>query len=50
MKEYNNRQKANKFAEYITGRGLRKYLAKKVERYCVFWSKENRITGEKELE
>lgn len=34
MKEYNNRQKANKFAEYITGQELRKYLAKKVERYC----------------
>lgn len=27
MKEHNNRKKANQFAEYITGKELRKYLA-----------------------
>lgn len=26
------------------------YADGNLERYCVFWSKENRITGEKELE
>ena len=34
MKEYNNRKKANQFAEYITGKELRKYLANKVKKYC----------------
>ena len=29
MKEHNNRKKANKFAEYITGIELRKYTAEK---------------------
>lgn len=32
--EHNNRKKANKFAEYITGQPLRKYLADKVKRFC----------------
>ena len=32
--EYNNREKANKFAEYVTGKPLRQYLAKKVKQYC----------------
>lgn len=31
--EHNNREKANKFAEYITGDGLRRYLASKVDKY-----------------
>ena len=26
--EHNNREKANKFAEYVTGKPLRQYLAK----------------------
>lgn len=30
MKEHNNRKKANQFAEYITGKELRKYVASKV--------------------
>ena len=34
MKEHNNRKKANKYAEYITGQELRKYLAEKVVKYC----------------
>ena len=34
MKEHNNRKKANKFAEYITGKELRKYLADKINKYC----------------
>lgn len=34
MKEHNNRKKANKFAEYITGQALRKYLARKVKEYA----------------
>ena len=33
MKEFNNRNIANKFAEYITGQELRKYLAEKVRKY-----------------
>ena len=33
FEEHNNRKKANKFAEYITGESLRKYLAEKVEKY-----------------
>lgn len=33
MKEFNNRQIANKHAEYITGKELRRYLARKVEHY-----------------
>lgn len=32
--EHNNRQKANKFAEYVTGKPLREYLAQKVKQYC----------------
>lgn len=32
--EHNNRKKANKFAEYITGQPLRKYLADKVKHFC----------------
>ncbi|WP_275543677.1 hypothetical protein [Streptococcus sp. Marseille-P8640] len=32
--EHNNRQKANKFAEYVTGKSLREYLANKVRQYC----------------
>lgn len=31
--EHNNRKQADKFAEYITGQGLRQYLAKKVRHY-----------------
>ena len=31
--EHNNRKKADKFAEYITGESLRRYLAGKVEKY-----------------
>ena len=34
MKEHNNRKRANKFAEYITGQPLRKYLARKVKEYA----------------
>ena len=30
MKEFNNRKIADKFAEYITGDELRRYVAKKV--------------------
>lgn len=33
FKEHNNRQKADKFAEYITGEALRKYVADKVSQY-----------------
>nr|DAS28579.1 MAG TPA: N-6 DNA Methylase [Caudoviricetes sp.] len=33
FEEHNNRKKANKFAEYITGESLRKYLASKVDKY-----------------
>lgn len=33
MKEHNNRIIANKYAEYITGQALRKYLAAKVRHY-----------------
>lgn len=33
FEEHNNRLKANKFAEYITGQELRKYAAKKVRKY-----------------
>lgn len=33
MKEFNNRDIADKFAEYITGQELRKYLAEKVKKY-----------------
>lgn len=33
MKEFNNRDIADKFAEYITGQELRKYLAEKVRKY-----------------
>lgn len=33
FEEHNNRKKANKFAEYITGESLRRYLAEKVEKY-----------------
>ena len=33
MKEHNNRKQADKFAEYITGQGLRQYLAQKVKHY-----------------
>lgn len=33
FEEHNNRKKANKFAEYITGESLRRYLAGKVEKY-----------------
>lgn len=33
MIEHNNRKQADKFAEYITGQGLRQYLAKKVRHY-----------------
>lgn len=32
--EHNNREKAKKYAEYITGQELRKYLAEKVKHYC----------------
>lgn len=32
--EHNNRKEANKFAEYITGQPLRKYLADKVKHFC----------------
>lgn len=32
--EHNNREKANKFAEYVTGKPLRQYLAQKVKQYC----------------
>ena len=32
--EHNNRKKANKFAEYVTGKPLREYLANKVKQYC----------------
>lgn len=32
--EHNNRQKANKFAEYITGETLRRYVAQKVRQYA----------------
>lgn len=35
--EHNNREKANKFAEYVTGKHLREYLAKKSE--AVLWWK-----------
>ena len=31
FKEHNNRKKANKFAEYITGEVLRRYVAEKVQ-------------------
>lgn len=34
MIEHNNRAKADKFAEYITGDELRRYTAQKVEYYC----------------
>lgn len=34
MKEFNNRKKANKYAEYITGEELRRYVARKVKQYC----------------
>ena len=33
MKEFNNRKIADKFAEYITGDELRRYVAKKVRQY-----------------
>lgn len=33
MKEFNNRDIANKHAEYITGQELREYLARKVKKY-----------------
>lgn len=33
MIEHNNRKQADKFAEYITGQGLRQYLADKVKHY-----------------
>ena len=33
MKEHNNRKQADKFAEFITGQGLRQYLADKVKHY-----------------
>ncbi|WP_424407404.1 N-6 DNA methylase [Pasteurella sp. PK-2025] len=33
FKEHNNRVKANKFAEYITGKVLRQYVADKVKKY-----------------
>lgn len=33
FEEFNNRQIANKFAEYITGEALRKYVAEKVKKY-----------------
>ena len=33
MKEYNNRLKANKYCEYITGKELRKYVADKIYKY-----------------
>ncbi len=32
--EHNNREKAKRFAEYITGQELRQYLADKVKAYC----------------
>lgn len=32
--EHNNRKEADKFAEYITGQLLRKYLADKVKHFC----------------
>lgn len=32
--EHNNREKAKKYAEYITGQELRQYLADKVKAYC----------------
>lgn len=32
--EHNNREKAKKYAEYITGQELRRYLAEKVKAYC----------------
>ena len=32
--EHNNREKAKKYAEYITGQELRQYLAQKVKAYC----------------
>lgn len=34
MKEFNNRRKADKYAEYITGEELRRYVARKVKQYC----------------
>ena len=34
MKEFNNRTKADKYAEYITGTTLRKYVAQKVSKYA----------------
>lgn len=34
MKEFNNRKKADKYAEYITGEELRRYVARKVKQYC----------------
>lgn len=32
--EHNNREKAKRFAEYITGQELRQYLAQKVKAHC----------------
>lgn len=34
FKEHNNRKKADKFAEFITGEHLRRYVATKVKHYC----------------
>ncbi|MDP0268871.1 SAM-dependent methyltransferase [Glaesserella parasuis] len=34
FQEHNNREKANKFAEYITGETLRRYVADKVKKYA----------------
>ena len=33
MKEHNNRKEAKKFTEFITGKELRQYVAKKVLEY-----------------
>ncbi|WP_238336832.1 hypothetical protein [Mannheimia pernigra] len=34
FQEHNNRKKADKFAEYITGEALRHYVAEKVKQYA----------------
>lgn len=34
FQEHNNRKKANRFAEYITGEPLRRYVAEKVKQYA----------------
>lgn len=34
LKEFNNRERAKKLAEYITNKELRLYLADKVKKIC----------------